>query len=68
MAKNSKPTRTSAAYHPPLSRQVDALKRARVELEEEIVQLRLALRIWTEVHRQTTSGAAGSEALNAEMG
>jgi len=52
----------------PLSRRISDLKRARAELEEEILQLKAALRIWAEIHhRRATSATAGSEALNAEM-
>jgi hypothetical protein len=52
----------------PLSCRINDLKRARAELEQEVLQLKATLRIWTEVHhRQTASTAAGSEALNAEV-
>jgi methylmalonyl-CoA mutase N-terminal domain/subunit len=53
-------------FHP-LSRRIGDLKRERAELEEEVLQLRAAVQIWTEVCRQTRSHAAGSEALDAEM-
>jgi hypothetical protein len=69
MSKNSRLARTSkhSDPHDPLSRRIGDLKRERAELEEEILQLRAAVQIWTEVYRQTTSPAAGSEAFSGEM-
>jgi hypothetical protein len=66
MSKNSSPTGT-LKHNDPLSRRIGDLKRERAELEEEILQLRAAVQIWTEVYRQTTSPAAGSEAFSGEM-
>jgi len=67
MSQKSKPTRTSTHYDP-LARRVGDLKRERAELEEEVLQLRAAVQIWTEVCRQTMSHRAGSEAFSGEMG
>jgi hypothetical protein len=66
MAKNSKSTRTSCTHYDPLSRQIGDLKRERAELEEEVLQLRAAVQIWTAVRRQTMA-TAGPEALDREM-
>jgi hypothetical protein len=46
---------------------IGALKRERAELEEEVLQLRAAVMIWTAVCRQTMSRTEGSEAFSAEM-
>ena len=59
MAKTPKPGRT---HLDPLSHRIGDLKRERAELEEEVLQLRAAVQIWTEVHRQTVSIAADSDA------
>jgi hypothetical protein len=67
MSNNSKPARTSSTHYDPLSRRIGDLKRERAELEEEVLQLRAAVQIWTAVYRQTMSVAAGSEAFRAEM-
>jgi hypothetical protein len=66
MSKNPRPTRTLARYDP-LPRRIGDLTQERAKLEEEILQLRAALQIWTEVCLRSTSTAAGSQALNAEM-
>ena len=65
MAKNTKPSRTSTTG--PLTRRIGDLKRERAELEEEVLQLRAAVRIWTAVSRGTMSTATGSKAGDAEM-
>jgi hypothetical protein len=67
MAKNPGPARTSSTYYDPLSRRIGELKRERAELEEEVLQLRAAVQIWTAVRLQTMSNAAGTEALDAEI-
>jgi methylmalonyl-CoA mutase N-terminal domain/subunit len=66
MSKTSKPTGTSTRFDP-LSRRIVDLKRERAELEEEILQLRAAVQIWSEVCRQTISTAEGGGTLNTEM-
>jgi len=60
MSKTSKPVRTSAHYEDPLSRRIGALKRERAELEEEVMQLKAAVEIWTAVCRHRMAEAAGS--------
>jgi hypothetical protein len=67
MANNSEPTRTSATHYDPLSRRIGELKRERAELEEEVLQLRAAVQIWTAVRRQVMSTATGQEVLDTEM-
>jgi hypothetical protein len=67
MAKNSKSTRTSSTPYDPLSRRIGDLKRERAQLEEEVLQLRAAVQIWTAVRRQIVTADAGSEAFDAEM-
>jgi hypothetical protein len=66
MSKTSTTTGTSSTEYGPLPRRIGDLKRERGELEEEIFQLRAAIRIWTEVWRQTMSPANRSEAFNSE--
>jgi hypothetical protein len=53
---------------PPLGERLGALERERARLEEEILQLKAAVHIWTDVFRQTvaeaksmTSGIAESQ-------
>jgi hypothetical protein len=67
MASNSESTRTSSTHYEPLSRRIGELKRERAELEEEVLQLRAAVQIWTAVRRQIMATAASPEALDAEM-
>jgi hypothetical protein len=66
MAKASNSNRTSS-LHDPLPRRIGDLKRERAELEEEVLQLRAAVQIWTAVCRQTMAVGAGSRSLDAEM-
>ena len=66
VSKTSKPTRTSTHYDP-LSRRIGALKRERAKLEEEVLQLRAAVQIWTAVCRQTMASATNPEAFSSEM-
>lgn len=66
MAKNSKSTRTSSTHYDLLPRRIGDLKRERAELEEEVLQLRAAVKIWTAVRHQTMA-TAGLEALDREM-
>jgi hypothetical protein len=67
ISRNSKTTRTFPAHYDPLARRIGELKRERAELEEEVLQLRAAVQIWTAVRRQVMSTAAGPEALETEM-
>lgn len=67
MSKTAKTTRTTPLFQEPLVRRIGDLKRERAELEEEVLQLRAAVQIWTEVCRQTMAVAAGSEPLQTEM-
>jgi hypothetical protein len=67
MAKNSESTRTSSAHFDPLSHRIGELKRERAELEEEVLQLRAAVQIWTAVRRQIMATAASQEVLDTEM-
>ena len=64
-SKTSKPVRTSAKN--PLSERIGALKRERAQLEEEVLQLRAAVQIWTAICRQTVTSAMQSESFRAEM-
>jgi|SRR5271157_1539586 len=66
MLKTSRRNRTSS-YNEPLSRRIGDLKRERAELQDEVLQLRAAVQIWTEVWRRTMYTAAGSEAFSGEM-
>jgi hypothetical protein len=61
MSKTPKHGRTSTLFDP-LAHRIGDLRRERAELEEEVLQLRAAVEIWTEVHRQTISIAADSDA------
>ena len=67
MSSNSKSARTFSTHCDPLARRIGELKRERAELEEEVLQLRAAVQIWTAVRRQVMSTAAGPEALDTEM-
>ncbi len=67
MAKNTKSSSTSSTHYGPLSRRIGDLKRERAELEEEVLQLRAAVQIWTAVRRGVVSNATGSEAVDVEM-
>jgi hypothetical protein len=67
IGNNSESTRTSSIHYDPLSRRIGELKRERAELEEEVLQLRAAVQIWTAVHRQIMATAAGQEVLDTEM-
>ena len=67
MANNSGSTGTPSAHYDPLSRRIGELKRERAELEEEVLQLRAAVQIWTAVRRQAMASDACPEALDAEM-
>jgi len=66
MAKNSEPDRNSSTHSDPLSRRIGELKRERAELEEEVLQLRAAVQIWTAVRRQIMA-TAGQDARDREM-
>lgn len=50
-----------------LTRRVGDLRRERAELEEEVLQLKAAVQIWTAVCRRTLAAAAGPATLGAEM-
>jgi len=50
-----------------LARRIDHLKRERAALEEDIVQLKAAVEVWTEVYRQTRSLATGSRLTYSEI-
>ena len=63
---NSESTRTFSTHYDPLSRRIGDLKRERAELEEEVLQLRAAVQIWTAVRRQIMATAVG-ETLDTEM-
>jgi hypothetical protein len=65
MSKTSKPFRTSAKS--PLAERIGALKQERAQLEEEVLQLRAAVQIWTAICRQTMTSAMQSESFRAEM-
>jgi hypothetical protein len=66
VSRNSKTTRTFATHYDPLTQRIGELKRERAELEEEILQLRAAVRIWSAVRRQMMA-TAGPDALDTEM-
>ena len=66
MAKTLTTTRTSTP-NDPIARRIRDLRRERAELEEEVLQLRAAVRVWTEVCRQTMSTVEASEAFREEM-
>jgi hypothetical protein len=66
MARTSKPERTSTHSDPTL-RRIGKLKRQRAELEEEVLQLRAAVKIWTAVCHNAMSRAEGAESFSAEM-
>jgi hypothetical protein len=66
MSKTSKPARTSKHYDP-LSRRIGDLERERAELEEEVLQLRAAVQIWTAVCRHRMALVASPESFTAEM-
>jgi hypothetical protein len=46
---------------------IGKLKRERAELEEEVLQLRAAVKIWTAVRDHAESRAEGPESFSAEM-
>ena len=46
---------------------IGKLKRERAELEEEVLQLRAAVKIWTAVCDHAMSRAEGWESFSAEM-
>jgi hypothetical protein len=50
----------------PLSRRVGDLERERARLEEEVLQLRAAMHIWTEVVRQSLAELKASPAVSLE--
>ncbi len=54
MPQNLKPARGVKSYS--LERRVGELERERARLEEEVLQLKAAVDIWTEVFRQTAGG------------
>jgi hypothetical protein len=66
MARTSKPERAST-HGDRTSRRIGKLKRQRAELEEEVLQLRAAVKIWTAVCHNAMSRAEGSESFSAEM-
>jgi hypothetical protein len=66
MAKTLTTTRTSTP-NDPIARRIRDLRRERAELEEEVLQLRAAVRVWTEVCRQTMSTVETSEAFREEL-
>ena len=47
----------------PLTRRIVDLKRERAKLEEEVLQLRAAVRIWAEVCQQTRAAAKIAQKL-----
>jgi hypothetical protein len=66
MARTSKPERTST-HSDRTSRRIGKLKRQRAELEEEVLQLRAAVKIWTAVCHNAMSRTEGPESFSAEM-
>ncbi len=62
MPSNSKPRR-QARKGTPLARRIGALKRERAQLEEEVLQLKAAVNIWTEVCRQTVTVAKSETSM-----
>ena len=46
---------------------IGKLKRERAELEEEVLQLKAAVTIWTAVRDHAVSRADGPESFSAEM-
>jgi hypothetical protein len=67
ISRNPKTPRTFTANYDPLARRIGELKRERDELEEEVLQLRAAVQIWTAVRSQIMATAEGREALDTEM-
>ena len=65
MPENSRLTRTSHRSES-LWRRVADLKRERAELEEEVLQLRAAAQVWTEICRRVMY-TAGVESIHGEM-
>jgi hypothetical protein len=65
MSKVATTPRTYSENHP-LVRRIACLRRERDQLEEEVQQLRAAIRIWTEVGRHTMQTAAVN-VFDAEM-
>ena len=65
MPKNSRLPRTSH-HSESLWRRVADLKRERAELEEEVLQLRAAAQVWTEICRRIMY-RAGVESVRGEM-
>jgi len=51
----------------PLARRIRDLKRERAKLEQEILQLRAAVQVWTEVCRQRVAAAGGVRRVNLEI-
>jgi hypothetical protein len=49
-----------------LFQRVDDLQRERARLEEEVLQLKAAVRIWSEVYRQTTGGSKTAPPVGME--
>jgi hypothetical protein len=66
MARTSKPEKTSTHSDRTL-RRIGKLKRERAELEEEVLQLRAAVKIWTAVCDQAMSRGEDPESCSAEM-
>jgi methylmalonyl-CoA mutase N-terminal domain/subunit len=66
MARTSKPESTSTNSDRTL-RRIGKLKRERAELEEEVLQLRAAVKIWTAVCDQAMSRGEDPESCSAEM-
>jgi len=65
VSKTSKPVKASAKD--PLAERIGALKQEMAQLEEEVLQLRAAVQIWTAICRQTVTSAMQSEPFRAEM-
>jgi len=66
MSKVATTPRTSSEDHP-LVRRIASLKRERDQLEEEVQQLRAAIRIWAEVCRHTVQTGAVANVFDTEM-
>jgi hypothetical protein len=60
-------TSKTFTYDNSLPRSICDLRRERAELEEEVLQLRAAVQIWTAVCHRTLAAAAGPATLGAEM-
>ena len=66
LSKVATTPRTSSEDHP-LVRRIAQLKRERDQLEEEVQQLRAAIRIWTEVWRHTMQTGEPATMFDGEI-